>query len=136
MTEAWQAAALLEEIAKNADPFSVMHNVVAGLITNTRGSNVGFGINSDPGEGVVVVTYNIPVDTVMMGVAGAPEEVLEWLRTGLPPDVEAELLSNGEKPVLFQLKQTHHNRQLLEDMHELTEKLFSEMRRRIEKPMA
>ena len=118
MKHAYEVAELLDEILKHADPHSVLTKWTLDMIGNTRRSNVGFRMASDPGESTYTVTYLIPVESTMAGVSGTPQEVLEWLRTGLGPGQKAELETGG-KVAQFAITQVHRDPHVVDDMEKL-----------------
>jgi hypothetical protein len=95
MREAWQAAELLEDIAKHADPSSALRGIFADLIKNSKKAPRLFGVLFDPEQRKCTVTYFFPVETVMEKIQGTPEDVLEWLKTGVETHRSVELVVNS-----------------------------------------
>jgi hypothetical protein len=116
MRESWQVAELLEDIANNADPTSVVRQMIKDIIKNTRVSRLTFGVLTNPAEEKVEIVYQVPIETAMSGVDGNPEEVLEWLQTGLGPDREVTILGN---PPYFAIKQIYYDAILRDDLQDL-----------------
>src|SRR5262245_57329378 len=96
MNEAWEAAQLLEEIAKRADPKFAISRCMKRLAENPAGTL--YSVAFRPDERSHSVTYFIPVQTVMNGIDGTPEEVLEWLGTGLDARHAIAIVEHWGKP--------------------------------------
>jgi hypothetical protein len=105
MKTTFQVAELLEEIARNADPFSVVKRGIFRLFGNVRIPNVAHIVQPDPQQKTVTITYLIPVDIAMRDVDGTTDEVIEWLNTGSTPDISVSIMDI--QGAHFAVKQVH-----------------------------
>jgi hypothetical protein len=88
MSETWKVAELLEEIAKKADPASILQSVVENARKN---DDFRFVISVGTTLDTCGATYMFPLETIMAGVNGTAQEVLDYLRTGLTENMSATL---------------------------------------------
>ena len=113
MSETWQVAALLEEIAKKADPLSVLRT----FVDNARKSeetkiSVSVGLNNDE----CTAMYSFPLDSIMKGVDGTPEEVVDYLKTGLSKKEHVILEDDGNGRKVLIVMQTRLDENLASEL--------------------
>jgi hypothetical protein len=98
-----------------------MRRWIYDIVHNASTGKVAFMMTTNPSEGTVIVSYLIPVAVAMAGVEGTPEEVVEWLQTGLGPD-QRVTLSDTQSGQAFAITQTHREQYVLDDINELVQK--------------
>ena len=122
MRSTFEVALLMEEIIKNADPASVLRR----LLANTQKTEAIVSYQLTGNGNRVAATYLVPVTQAMAGVEGQPEEVVEWLRTGLTAQ-QTVIISKGiEWNPCFILTRYFDDRSLLAEMRELGERAIRE----------
>lgn len=122
MNDAWRAAELLEEIAMNADPTVVLRREIEVLRNNARSSGVITTTAISEKDFMVSMSFSIPVDVVMRGVNGTPQEVMEWLQTGLDADHTVSFGEIDGKPQ-FTILQMYYDRQMYDRVRGLFDDL-------------
>jgi hypothetical protein len=125
-TNAFDAAALLEEIAKHADPLSVLQRSFQPIIDGTdEARGVAQMIQADAQTQTVRVHYMIPVETVMKGVDGTPEQISEWLQTGVSSTQQVKLENDLSGKLCFIVCQVFHNDKfMIDEMRKLARESF------------
>jgi hypothetical protein len=95
MAEAWQAAKLLEEIINKSEPLRILEFRRTGpkIIKWLPPSN----------DHPSLISYGYPVQEIMQGTDGSPQEVLERLRTRLRHGQWAKVVTVPEKGPHFVL---------------------------------
>lgn len=121
-------AELLDEIIRRADPFSVARRGMIAMMKQTKLDSVPYGVLTT--EDRVEFKYYVPTDIAMKGVEGTPEEVLEWLSTGLNENQRASLEDSEWLGRTFVLTQIHHDAQLVKDLDEMTLRVFADLAQR------
>jgi hypothetical protein len=113
--EPWRAAELLEEILRRAKPTRVIQNWIdkAG---NPKGPYRQM-YKIDATGGILTAEYHYNRKTIMEGIDGTPQDVIEWLKTGLSEGQSVEFA--GE---YFILIQTINDSALASEVNELIEK--------------
>jgi hypothetical protein len=96
MTNAWQAAEILEAIIRNANPAKVCSRVDDVMWGRSNSEFVAVALYTDEIGGVVEATYEFEEATILKDTNGTLEEVLDWLRTGLQKGQEAWLTARDQ----------------------------------------
>jgi len=125
-THAFDAAALLEEIAKHANPLSVLRRSFQPIIDGTDESRgVAQMVHTDAQTQTVRVHYMIPIETVMKGVDGTPEQIAEWLQTGVSSTQEIKLENDISGKRCFIVCQIFPNDKfMIDEITKLTHEVF------------
>jgi hypothetical protein len=130
-TEPWEAAEMLDDIIRNSDPLHVMRRSFGHLFDQTvKQAVLSHRINIDPQTKAITVIYYYPVVEIMAGIHGEPENVIEWLSTGLDEgqDVCLEQFSGCH---CFAVKQEIiSDKHLCTDIDELLKKVLRKMAER------
>lgn len=63
--------------------------------------------------------YYLPVASTMQGVEGTPEEVVEWLKTGLTADQDFSIVNSFPGGPHFALECIYRDPVLVNDLHQL-----------------
>jgi|SRR5690348_11207029 len=114
MEQSWRVAELLEEIARKADPASVLKKAIAN--GNRSGSMVSATVVFGGDECTAV--YGFPLDRLIEGVEGTPEEVVEWIKTGTTENEHVSIGTVLNKPTLLIL-QRRKDKYLAQELRQL-----------------
>jgi len=124
VSETWKVAELLEEIAEKAEP----SRVISRVLTNIRGVRNGMSlmVMSNPEQMYVEAVYMLPVERIMNGVDGTPEEVLQWLHTGMGEE-NASIAADPSGRLCFRLRQVVREPAVIHDVQDALTELTRKM---------
>jgi hypothetical protein len=122
----WEAAEILEEIAKNADPIVIFRKSRDALLGDAERSKNGYAFHVDPGS--VRIEYHYPIG-MFADVEGSPQEILEWVNTGLGPNQSAELGTREEHQFIV-IRQIHREQWLIDEIKKISQDFSERFRQR------
>lgn len=123
------AAMLLEDIHKNAEPYSLARKFFESALGN---KDTGFPKNAiqflaDPETNTLTVTHLIPVDVVMKGISGSLEDVIAYARTGLKKGEEISVTTAFNNLPCVSICQTFTDEHTCNDYIELINKFYARL---------
>jgi hypothetical protein len=104
------SVSLLHQIATRANFASVAKKNVQSLVASARSEKIGFTLNVDPETKMRSASYMIPARNIIAASEGTPEELLEWLKSGLASSESVSLTSAKTGKQYLNITQTHAER--------------------------